>query len=182
MAMTKHVSSLDAVPPAKTVAPFFDSIKSRARFFIAWLDCPRLVDLGRRRPGRMPLEETPALLVGLAPGLGLHLHPARLGSGSRSASRRFETTPSNPIFSATARRSTPSSKPSQRRSLSSPAPMMRTMSNSLRSTSGSLRTSLPSWNSKSKAHTAMSSSPAERMCRAWKSSRPWGSKRSPPRR
>ena len=38
MAMTKHVSSLDAVPPAKTVAPFFDSIKSRAGFFIAWLN------------------------------------------------------------------------------------------------------------------------------------------------
>jgi hypothetical protein len=38
MAMTKHVSSLDPVPPAKTVAPFFDSIKSRAGFFIAWLN------------------------------------------------------------------------------------------------------------------------------------------------
>ena len=40
MAMTEHVSSLDAVPPAKTVAPLFDSIRSRAGFFIAWLnDC-----------------------------------------------------------------------------------------------------------------------------------------------
>jgi hypothetical protein len=38
MAMTEHVSRLDAVPPAKAVAPLFDSIKSRAGFFIAWLN------------------------------------------------------------------------------------------------------------------------------------------------
>jgi hypothetical protein len=38
MAMTKHVSSLDAVPPAKTGVPFFDSIKSLARFFATWVD------------------------------------------------------------------------------------------------------------------------------------------------
>ena len=36
--MTEHVSSLDAVPPPKAVAPLFDSIKSRARIFIAWLN------------------------------------------------------------------------------------------------------------------------------------------------
>jgi hypothetical protein len=38
MAMTEHVCSLDAVPPAKGVAPLFDLIKSRAGFFIAWLN------------------------------------------------------------------------------------------------------------------------------------------------
>ena len=38
MAMTEHVSSLDAVPPAKAVTPLFDSIKSRAGFFITWLN------------------------------------------------------------------------------------------------------------------------------------------------
>jgi len=38
MAMTEHVFSLDAVPPAKAVAPFFGSIKSRAGFFMAWLN------------------------------------------------------------------------------------------------------------------------------------------------
>src|SRR5215813_8620148 len=54
-------------------------------------DCPRLVDLGRRRPGRMPLEETPALPVGFAPSLGLHLHPARHGSGSIRGNSRART-------------------------------------------------------------------------------------------
>ena len=38
MAMTEHISSRDAVPPTKAVAPLFDSIKSRAGFFIAWLN------------------------------------------------------------------------------------------------------------------------------------------------
>ena len=38
MAMNEHVSSLDAVPPAKAVAPLFDSIKSCVGFFIAWLN------------------------------------------------------------------------------------------------------------------------------------------------
>ena len=38
MAMTEHASSLDAVAPVKTGAPFFDSIKSRAGLFIAWLN------------------------------------------------------------------------------------------------------------------------------------------------
>jgi hypothetical protein len=38
MAMTEQVSSLDVVPPAKTGAPLFDSIKSRAGFFLAWLN------------------------------------------------------------------------------------------------------------------------------------------------
>src|SRR5215467_5689022 len=54
-----------------------------------------------------------------------HLVPDRYG-----ASRRFETTPSNPIRSAAARSSTPSSKPSERHTLLSPVPMMRTMSKS----------------------------------------------------
>jgi len=69
-----------------------------------------------------------------------HRGPERYG-----ASRRFETTPSNPIRSAAARNSTPSSKPSDSRSRSSPAPMTRTMSKSLRSMSGSSRTFQPSW-------------------------------------
>ena len=38
MVMLAHVSNLDAVPPAKTDAALFDSIKSRAGFFIAWLN------------------------------------------------------------------------------------------------------------------------------------------------
>jgi hypothetical protein len=58
-----------------------------------------------------------------------------------------------------------SSKPSERRSRVSPAPMIRTMSKPFRSTSGRLRTSLPSWNSKSNAYAAMSSSSAVRECR-----------------
>ena len=36
MAMTEHVSSLDATPPGKTVAPLFRSIKSFARFLSTW--------------------------------------------------------------------------------------------------------------------------------------------------
>ena len=38
IALTEQVSSLDVVPPAKTGAPLFDSIKSRAGFFLAWLN------------------------------------------------------------------------------------------------------------------------------------------------
>jgi hypothetical protein len=38
MAMIQHISSLDAVPPAKPVAPLFDSIKSCAGSLIAWLN------------------------------------------------------------------------------------------------------------------------------------------------
>jgi hypothetical protein len=38
MAMTERVSSLETVPPTKAVAPLFDSINSRAGFFIAWLN------------------------------------------------------------------------------------------------------------------------------------------------
>ena len=64
MAMTEHVSSLDAVPPAKTVAPLFDSIKSRAGFFIAWLnDCAdyharrlRRIQFRAARCGRRPVS------------------------------------------------------------------------------------------------------------------------------
>ena len=64
MAMTEHVSSLDAVPPAKTVAPLFNSIKSRAGFFIAWLnDCAdyharrlRRIQFRAARCGRRPVS------------------------------------------------------------------------------------------------------------------------------
>ena len=38
MAMTEHVSSLDAVPPTETVGPLFGSAKPRAGLFIAWLN------------------------------------------------------------------------------------------------------------------------------------------------
>ena len=38
MAMTEHVSSLDAVPPAKSAAALFNSIRSLAGFFIAWVN------------------------------------------------------------------------------------------------------------------------------------------------
>ena len=36
MAISEHISGIDAAPPAKTAAPLFGSIKSLARFLTTW--------------------------------------------------------------------------------------------------------------------------------------------------
>ena len=38
MAITEHVSNVDAVSPSETAASLSSSIKSLARFFIAWVN------------------------------------------------------------------------------------------------------------------------------------------------
>jgi hypothetical protein len=38
MAMTEHVSSIDAASPSETAASLSSSIKSLARFVVAWID------------------------------------------------------------------------------------------------------------------------------------------------
>jgi ATP-dependent DNA helicase RecQ len=67
------------------------------------------------RDSTLPLEQAPALSVGLAQCLGLGLDPTALGTRPQ----RFETMPSRPICSAVSRSFTPSSKLSDSRRRSS---------------------------------------------------------------